>query len=228
MRKSLSKKGIVGGLLLIIGIVGVGFLILSNRLPKPKLSESSQENRDETIQQKSISQSEALFVWSGSVFLSYEAEREKIFYFEVNDLDEIDQIEVIINAEVTPADREKKRDGVNTLVVKVNGQLAIDGEFGYTDVIDRFLKSLSEGAPSDQRRWFEENVIKVFKRNLIYAPPPIGIGSKGERKLIYDKEVLREGRNVLSLLSLDECVQQDKDCDGFWIYSVKIVYVKKK
>ncbi len=227
MRKSLSKKGIIAGLLLIIGIGGVGLLILSNRLPKSKLSESSKENRDKTAQQKSISQSEALFVWSGSVFLSYEAEREKIFYFEVNDLDEIDQIEVIVNAEVTPADREKKRDGVNTLVVKINGQLAIDGEFGYTDVIDRFLKSLSEGAPSDQRRWFEENVINVFKRNLIYAPPPIGIGSKGERKLIYDKEVLREGRNVLSILSLDECVQQDKDCDGFWIYSVRIVPVKK-
>lgn len=189
------------GLLIIVA----GFYFLMPKEERPKI----------------IKPKEILLFQTERLIELFPESNSKSYAIEISNVSNISKIKVVIDAEVTNADEAKNRDGVAVLLVKLNDYYPYDGQFGYTQVIDDFLQGLMQNMTQEQRDWFEENVVKVVNRSLIYAPFPIGIGNAGARELYFNQTAMKEGINTLTITNLDQCTGS-KDCDGFWVYSVKV------
>lgn len=139
--------------------------------------------------------------------------------FKLTDVSTIEYVEVTVDARVTPKGYNDYADGINGLLVQINGELPTSGEYAMPDSIEEILK----GSVMQEEFKKYPGAEEMFFSSVWYAPSHLSgsLGSSGVRTLRFDKTVLMNGDNILYLKSLDGNPKPNEG-DGIFLYKYSV------
>ncbi len=109
-----------------------------------------------------------------------------------NGMESAHRVVVSLNVEVS---RGNGTDGSAALLVLLNGELPMYGDFGVTQAVRDYLS----------RPGVEYIMVPLVTRSLVLVPRELGgAGNSGVRSLVFNGTLLKPGRNSLALILLDD------------------------
>jgi hypothetical protein len=143
--------------------------------------------------------------------LIYSDKKSHSVKFKVSDFSEIQYVEVVVDARVTPKGYNELADGANPLSVYLNGELPISGEFGMAEEVIDYFKRENPALIDRAKKW------------VWYLPSYMkgSLGPAGERRVMFSRDVLVDGVNVLVFESEDPGDAPRKG-DGIFLNSFKV------
>ncbi len=147
----------------------------------------------------------------GTLELIYTGETSHIERFTLDSLEGVEEVEVSLEARVTPSGYNDLADGTSALLVQLNSELPKEGDFGLPDPL---AERIEEEFPAfkqiaEHSIWF---IPRYFEGSL---------GTKGRRVVVFDRSSLVKGRNVL-LLQVLEGGEKEGEGDGIFISLIEI------
>ncbi len=114
------------------------------------------------------------------------------FSLSFNGVESAHRVAVSLYVEIS---RNNNSDGAAALLVLLNGELPMYGDFGVTQAVRDYLRQTDVG----------NIMVPLVTRSLVLVPEELGgAGNSGVRSLVFNGTLLRPGRNALTLLLMDD------------------------
>jgi hypothetical protein len=146
--------------------------------------------------------------------LIYTGETSQVIRFNLPSLEGVEFVEVGLDARVTPTGYNELADGIGGLLVRLNSELPVEGDFG---VPKMFIEAVEKEFPE-----FRE----IALHSLWFAPTYIegSLGTRGVRNIRFDRSALFKGQNVL-LLETMEAGDEEGRGDGIFVNNIVVTVI---
>ncbi|MFQ5887847.1 MAG: hypothetical protein ACE5HY_04035 [Candidatus Hydrothermarchaeales archaeon] len=151
---------------------------------------------------------QVIFETQEPVTLIYTGETKHVVKFMLPSLEGAEFVEVTIDARVTPSGYNEFADGIGGLIILLNSELPIEGDFGApTFLLDAIEEDLAA---------FKD----IALHSLWFIPAYIegSMGTRGVRKVRFDRSTLLEGQNIL----LFQVVEGEDEGDGIFLNEIRV------
>ncbi len=118
--------------------------------------------------------------------------RVPTFSLSFNGVESAHKVVVSLYVEIS---KNNNSDGSAALLVLLNEELPMYGDFGMTQAVRDYLRQTDIGSI----------LVPLVARSLVLVPEELGgPGNSGVRRLVFNGTLLRPGRNALTLLLMDD------------------------
>ncbi|RMF90490.1 MAG: hypothetical protein D6733_03675 [Methanobacteriota archaeon] len=154
---------------------------------------------------------QVVFESKEQINLIYTSETGHAVKFVLPTTDGVEGVVVTVDARITPSGYNEYADGIGGLLVQLNSELPVEGDFG---VPAELLKIIEEEAPA-----FRDVALHV----LWFAPSYLegSLGTRGIRRLRFERAALFEGENVLLLQNIEQG-KTSGEGDGIFIKDIRV------